>query len=377
MAWKVPPRRQNRTFSAVMRHRFHSICPYFAMFPETFVEKHLCLAPTDGVILDPFSGRGTTVFQTLLSGRTGLGIDTNPLAACISRAKADAPVEMEVTSRIEEIESKFKPVEEHLLHDPFFVACFHRETLKQILWLRKQLDWRNNRVDCFIAAMAVSCLHGESHISRRVFSNRMPRTIATKPTYSIRWWLENGYVAPERDVFEILKQEMEFRFLSKAPLLRGVIKEGDARAAHELLPDWHRSVDMIITSPPYLDVTHFREDQWLRVWFLGGDPRPCSAGLGDDRHWTERTYWRFLRESWIGVAPLMKSSSQIVIRIGGKKIDETLAGQGLSQSLGSAFEHVQLRSISTSEIRKGQLRAFRPNVQGTRREFDAVFQVSH
>ena len=21
-----------------MRHRFHSICPYFAMFPETFVE---------------------------------------------------------------------------------------------------------------------------------------------------------------------------------------------------------------------------------------------------------------------------------------------------------------------------------------------------
>jgi len=111
-----------------MRHRFHSICPYFAMFPETFVEKHLCLAPTDGVILDPFSGRWTTVFQTLLSGRTGLGIDTNPLAACISRAKADAPVEMEVTSRIEEIESKFKPVEEHLLHDPFFVACFHRET---------------------------------------------------------------------------------------------------------------------------------------------------------------------------------------------------------------------------------------------------------
>ena len=24
--------------------------------------------------------------------------------------------------------------------------------------------------------------------------------------------------------------------------------------------------------PPYLDVTHFEEDQWLRLWFLGGPP---------------------------------------------------------------------------------------------------------
>ena len=24
-----------------MRHRFHSLCPNFAMFPEQFVQKHL------------------------------------------------------------------------------------------------------------------------------------------------------------------------------------------------------------------------------------------------------------------------------------------------------------------------------------------------
>ena len=28
-----------------MRHRFHSICPHCAMFPETFVEKHLAASP--------------------------------------------------------------------------------------------------------------------------------------------------------------------------------------------------------------------------------------------------------------------------------------------------------------------------------------------
>ena len=40
-----------------MRHRFHSTCPCFAMFPETFVEKHLAATTFAGVVFDPFCGR--------------------------------------------------------------------------------------------------------------------------------------------------------------------------------------------------------------------------------------------------------------------------------------------------------------------------------
>jgi len=46
-----------------MRHRFHAICPYFAMFPEAFVEEHLVTSPHRGVVFDLFCGRGTTLFQ--------------------------------------------------------------------------------------------------------------------------------------------------------------------------------------------------------------------------------------------------------------------------------------------------------------------------
>jgi len=39
------------------RHRFHSICPYFAMFPETFVRRNvLAWSKRDDVILDRFWG---------------------------------------------------------------------------------------------------------------------------------------------------------------------------------------------------------------------------------------------------------------------------------------------------------------------------------
>ncbi|MER9070429.1 site-specific DNA-methyltransferase [Mesorhizobium sp. M0644] len=360
-----------------MRHRFHSLCPYFAMFPESFVRKHLTLASTKSVVLDCFSGRGTTVFEALQMGHQGLGIDVNPLAVCVSRAKSAAPTVASIRQRIEDLETRFGPSDDDpLLSDEFFRMCFAEPTLQQILFLRRELNWRDNQVDCFIAAMAAGCLHGESHRSQRVFSNRMPRTISTKPSYSVRWWRKHELLPPERNVFEILRAEADFRFACPPPHGTGVVIEGDARKSSTLLADWARSVDMVLTSPPYLDVTHFREDQWLRVWFLGGEPFPCSATEGDDRHANVDRYWQFLAETWAGVAPLLKDTAQIVIRIGGKKMSFEAARAGLEQSLFQSFSRVSCLSESTSDIRNGQLRSFRPNAEGTRREFDFVFSVT-
>ena len=87
------------------RHRFHSICPYFAMFPETFVRRNvLAWSKRDDVVLDPFSGRGTTVFESLLNGRKGVGCDTNPVAFCLSKAKADPPQFDEMLERLDALE---------------------------------------------------------------------------------------------------------------------------------------------------------------------------------------------------------------------------------------------------------------------------------
>src|SRR5207247_1664057 len=91
----------------IERHRFHSICPYFAMFPESFVRRNiLAWSKRDDVILDLFSGRGTTVFESLLNGRRGLGCDTNPVAVCLSKAKAVPPALKDILGRIEALEKK-------------------------------------------------------------------------------------------------------------------------------------------------------------------------------------------------------------------------------------------------------------------------------
>src|SRR4051812_48678740 len=91
------------------RHRFHSICPYFAMFPESFVRRNvLAWSKRDDLILDPFSGRGTTVFESLLNGRKGLGCDTNPVAVCLSKAKVDPPSLAAVLERLDALERTSK-----------------------------------------------------------------------------------------------------------------------------------------------------------------------------------------------------------------------------------------------------------------------------
>ena len=105
-----------------MRHRFHSTCPYFAMFPETFVEKHLAATTFAGVVFDPFCGRGTTVFESLVRDRAAAGCDV-----------------------------------------------------------------------------------------------RMPRTISTKPAYSVRWWKKHGYTPPARDVFAILRHVNAYRYRTPHP----------------------------------------------------------------------------------------------------------------------------------------------------------------
>lgn len=358
-----------------MRHRFHSICPYFAMFPEEFVGEQLDYCEPGGWVFDPFSGRGTTVFESLRHFRNAAGCDVNPVAVCLSRAKASPPCEEAVLQRLVELNA-MEGLESGADCDEFFAACFHPATLSQILLLRNELAWETDDVDCFIAAMALGCLHGESHRSKRYFSNRMPRTISTKPAYSIRWWRERGLCPPNRDVMAILSEETRFRFRTPPPHYRGTVKCCDARSASLNFTHLHGSVSLIVTSPPYLDVTDFEEDQWLRLWFLGGPPSPVRDPTKDHRHRDPERYWQFLTESWAGCEALLADSATVVVRIGGRlTAQEAQLGVQRTLSDGLRGRKLTLISSSTTEIVKSQRRVHAPKAEGTGKEFDFVYEA--
>ena len=363
-----------------MRHRFHSICPYFAMFPETFVEKHLAATKFSGVVFDPFCGRGTTVFESLIRDREAAGCDVHPVAVCVSGAKSDPPTQFDVTRRLDQLEdegSSFRDHQDDGDLSAFFSLCFDSATYGQVRFLRSRLDWCGDRTDRFIAALCLGALHGESHRSPNYFSNRMPRTISTKPAYSVRWWRENGYVQPPvRDVFSILRHWNTYRFRIAPPRRRGEVLMVDAREAGGAFPRLTGKVTDVITSPPYLNTTNYREDQWLRLWFLGGEPVVDYAS-GDGRHIAADGYWAFLAEAWAGIGSLLASKARLVVRIGGRSLKEDEIEAGLLRSLRDGIDRpVRQIGNTSSRARRTQASMFRGSTTSPRTEHDFCFLVT-
>lgn len=352
------------------------------MFPEDFVAKQLLAYTQRGdTVFDPFCGRGTTVFESLLNGRKASGVDINPVAACIAGAKVDAPRLHSVLARLNELESALADsTEVTSSQSEFFQACFHETTLRQLLFLRQHLDWKGSRVDRFIAAIILGALHGESHKTPNCLSNRMPRTISTKPDYSIRWWASKGLLPPERDTFEVAAKLAAYRLSGNQPALRGNVKLRDVRKAGIAFPSLKHRVKLIVTSPPYLDTTDYSEDQWLRLWFLGGADKPQQVKKNrDDRHTNIQLYWKFLEEAWAGCAKLVQDGTVVVIRIGGAKLTKDDLFHGLCSSLSKGFSGMAVTPLhqgETTSIKNRQTNAFRPGTTPERYEHDFAFVLS-
>src|SRR5215213_3055587 len=90
-------------------YAFNAICPYYTMFPLEFplgiIRKHRARNP---VVLDPFCGRGTTLYAARRLGLTSFGLDTSPVAAAIAQAKL-------ASSRLESV---LRLAKQLLEHDP-------------------------------------------------------------------------------------------------------------------------------------------------------------------------------------------------------------------------------------------------------------------
>lgn len=111
---------QNVALAYKKENALNAICPYFTMFPLEYpnrvLKKHLKEQP---VVLDPFCGRGTTLFSARKFGLSAWGIDSSPVAVAIAKAKLascdiEAPLELAA-----ELIADVEPAD--LPDTPFFV----------------------------------------------------------------------------------------------------------------------------------------------------------------------------------------------------------------------------------------------------------------
>jgi hypothetical protein len=226
-----------------------------------------------------------------------------------------------------------------------------------------------------VAALVLGSLHGEMDKSDAYLSNQMPRTISTKPAYSLRFWKERALSPPERDLFALLQNRARFRYQSTPPAGTAVVIHRDMRELPWLKAQMPGRIGCAITSPPYFDVTNFEEDQWLRLWFLGGPPFPTRGRVSaDDRYSYEAGYWQFIADMWRCLGAVLSRKAHIVIRIGCRRLSPDRLKVALSAAAKFSRRRIELIGSEVSRIRNRQTDLFRPGTIGCSVEVDCHYR---
>ncbi len=267
-SWKTAPTRWG--------HPLHKMVSRIGSFPPALAHWFIIKFSRPGdVILDPFSGKGTAPLEACLTGRIGIGNDLAPDAFVVTHAKVRPATLSEIYEWIRVARASIKRSAIHIDLDevPDEVKVFyHKETLKQILLVRRYLLDKFDNISTFIKGLMLGILHGpcEYHLSVKC-----SHSFSMSPNYIKKYVRKNKLKKPKRDVFECLVKKALRVLAEGIPPVRGLAFNNDAKK----LPLDDDSVDLIITSPPYLNVLTTAWDNWLRLWFLNHDYKDVEKKL--------------------------------------------------------------------------------------------------
>jgi hypothetical protein len=92
------------------------------------------------------------------------------------------------------------------------------------------------------------------------------------PGYVVKFAAKHGLKPPFRNVKACLIEKISrcLRVSMPDPVLSDV-RRGSAFDCCAVFPELVGRVDLILTSPPYLNAQTYAKDNWLRLWLLGHD----------------------------------------------------------------------------------------------------------
>ncbi|GGM77073.1 DNA methylase [Thermogymnomonas acidicola] len=246
--------------------------PYRACFkpqlPKFFIERYS--SPGD-TVFDPFSGRGTTAVEAALLLRTPISNDTNPLSEILTRPRLEPPGLDEVARRLSSI-----TVDYGARAGIDLSMFYHPRTEAEVVSLRDYLmerreSGKEDRVDRWIRMVATTRLTGHSSGFFSVYS--LPPNQAASPEEQERINRRLGQEPEYRDVKKIVlrKSASLLRDVSPEVLERLSAVSGKARFtsddSRDLVSVGDGTVDLTVTSPPFINLVDYAKDNWMRLWF--------------------------------------------------------------------------------------------------------------
>lgn len=259
-------------------HSIHEVsyrACFKAQLPEFFISR---LTNPGDVVFDPFMGRGTTPVQAALMGRQAFGNDINPLSTLLTRPRL-RPISLKsVAAALKTVDWSRGAIQREDL-----LAFYHPATLRNLealrLWLAERAPLGAEHVDPvadWIRMVAINRLSGHSP---GFFSGRsMPPNQAVSVKAQLKINEKLGMSPPERDVAAVIMKKSK-------TLLKDGCAPSQVRSSLHIGAAWDvagipdATVDLTVTSPPFLDIVQYAADNWLRCWFAGIDPETVAIDM--------------------------------------------------------------------------------------------------
>ena len=302
-------------FSPDATKRWECLGPYYAMFPVGFARDVIGeYSRAGGLVLDPFAGRGTSIYAAADLGRCAVGVEINRVGWLYGKAKIMPAPKPAMLARLDEVCARMPNFAAQARALPeFYHFCFSRDVQRFLLAARACLNWRRNHTDATLMALVVMHLHGKKSEG---MSNQMRQTKAMSPAYSIRWWREHGMeTPPDVDPREFLRKKIEWRYAKGTPSFREsprLYLNDSVRMLGRIAKAQHGKASLLFTSPPYKGVVNYHADQWLRLWLLGGPDSPKSLGEKHKGRFNSKTAYRAMLRAVFSKCAAMTAKDGIV-----------------------------------------------------------------
>lgn len=318
-------------------HSLHEIS-YRACFkpqlPEYFIERYT--QPGD-LVVDPFLGRGTTSIQAHLMGRRAAGSDVNPLSVMLTSPRLSPPLLNEIESRLDLILGQSETIEVVLdailsgsqrvgtngnvsLDD--LLAFYHPITLAQLIVIKNWFADRSSKgtfdnTDNWIRMVCINRLSGHSSGFFSVRTMPPNQAVSAKSQRQIN---NRNCQQPEpKEVSKIVTKKS--RSLLRSVQLNTLFGQLEAEplnpmlettAADNLFYLEDSSTDLIVTSPPFLNIVDYKKDNWLRCWFVDIDPGDLKIST-----YSSVEEWKvFIRGAFEEMCRVVREGGRIAFEVG-------------------------------------------------------------
>lgn len=339
-------------------HGFH---PYPAKFTPQIVNTFFNLYCKKGFsILDPFCGSGTTLVEGVLNGMASVGIDLNPIAYIISKAKSthysDSEIQI-IKDFMSEIQSKINKglfssnnYNKNGIEIPDFPNRDH--------WFQKNVSYElatlKNKIDAFQNENVKTLFYSAfSKIIVKVSNQDSEVRYTAKNKNHPDGIVYSSFVDTVSDYLMVLNSK-EHSIIAKSE-----VYNGDTFEVLKNLTE--NNFDFVITSPPYINTFDYYLYHKQRMFWLGYDHRPVRQKEIGNHHRIDTKKFEIAKAEYIeSITQIMnelsrvsKPNSYFVMIIGDGIVEGTTID--MSQVITEICEHCNysvenIESVNLSDI---------------------------